>query len=71
MLIYFMIKFIKLNVFYIIWNWFFVIIVGLKVEWKGFFKSIKFIFLVNFNNVIVGKLIIKEFNFFYWKCFLI
>lgn len=71
MLIYFMIKFI--NVFYIIWNWFFVIIVGLKVEGKVFFKSIKFIFLVNFNNVIVivGKLIIKEFNFFYWKCFLI
>lgn len=69
MLIYFMIKFI--NVFYIIWNWFFVIIVGLKVDGKVFIKSIKFIFLVNFNNVIVGKLIIKEFNFFYWKCFLI
>lgn len=68
MLIYFMIKFI--NVFYIIWNWFFVI-VGLKVDGKVFIKSIKYIFLVNFNNVIVGKLIIKEFNFFYWKCFLI
>lgn len=61
----------SINVFHIIWNWFSVIIVGLKVDGKVFFKSIKFTPSANFNNATAEKLTIKESNFFHRKRFLI
>lgn len=59
----------SINVFHIIWNWFSVIIVGLKVDGKVFFKSIKFTPSANFNNATAGKLTIKESNFIPPKAF--